>query len=69
MNDRITLGAAVWVTGILAVRWALSPVREPGRHRSRRVQTVADTAALDELMGEWEPVYGTALEQARGERT
>jgi hypothetical protein len=65
VNDRITLGAAVWVAGILAVRWALSPVREPGRHRSPRVHAVADAAAL----AEWEPVYGTALEQTRGERT
>lgn len=34
MNDRITLGAAVWVAGILAVRWAVTPVRQPGRHRA-----------------------------------
>ena len=38
MNDRITAGAAALVGTIsvasLAIRWAVSPVREPGRHRA-----------------------------------
>lgn len=65
MNDRITAGAAVLVGTIsvasLAIRWAVTPVREPGRHRGRLVQAVADDALLDDLMGEWEPAHGAAL--------
>lgn len=48
MNDRITAGAAVLVTGVLAVRWAFTPVREPGRHRAKDGITVP----LDDLLGE-----------------
>lgn len=63
MNDRITLGAAVLVAAILLVQWAIAPVRARGRHRGRRVQAVADRAALEDFMGDWEPVYGAALAQ------
>lgn len=69
MNDRIAAGAAVWVATIsvasLAIRWAVSPVREPGRHRGRRVQAVADDALLADLMGDWpEPAMGAVVAQA-----
>lgn len=65
MNDRITLGAAVLASGGLAIRWALSPVRERGRHRGRRVQAVADEALLADLMGDWpEPATGAVVAQA-----
>jgi hypothetical protein len=66
VNDRITLGAAVLVAGVLAVRWALSPVRESGPYVDGH--PTVETPLVD-LMGEWEPVYGAALEQARGDRT
>lgn len=33
MNDRITLGAAMLVSSVLAVRWAFTPVR-PAKHRA-----------------------------------
>ena len=58
MNDRITLGAAILVSGVLLVRWAFTPVRERGRHRGHRVQAVVTRAVLDEWMGEWEPARG-----------
>lgn len=66
MNDRITLGAAVLVAAVIAVRWALTPVRdtEPDADDHPTVET-----PIAEFMGDWEPVYGVALEQARGERT
>lgn len=48
MNDRIALGAAVWVSGILAVQWAIAPVREPGKHRAKDGIIVP----LDDLLGE-----------------
>lgn len=68
MNDRITLGAAsimgVLTMGTLAIRWAVTPVREPGRYRGPRVRAVLDDASMEELLGDWEPVYGAALEQA-----
>ena len=65
MNDRITLGAAVLVAGVLAVRWAFSPVREADPYDG----DITVETSLDDLLGEWEPVYGTALEQARGGRS
>ena len=50
MNDRITLGAAsimgVLTLGTAAVLWAVTPVREPGRHRGGFV-------SLDDLMGQY----------------
>lgn len=69
MNDRITAGAAAWVATIsvasLAIRWAVTPVRTPGRHRGRHVQAVADDALLDDLMGDWpEPAMGAVVAQA-----
>ena len=67
MNDRITAGAAsitaVLSVATLAVRWAVTPPRVRGRHRAGSC-TVLDDASLDELLGEWEPVYGAALAQA-----
>jgi len=62
VNDRITLGAAVLVAGILAVRWAFSPVRESASDIDDHptVET-----PLDELMGDWpEPATGAVVAQA-----
>jgi hypothetical protein len=71
VNDRIHAGMAVlsatFVVATLAVRWAVTPVREPASYWDGDI-TVEDTPLVD-LMGEWEPVYGVALEQARGDRT
>lgn len=59
MNDRITLGAAVLVSGVFLVRWALTP------HRSRHVQAVADDALLADLMDDWpEPAMGAVVAQS-----
>lgn len=68
MNDKITLGAAVLVAGVLAVRWALTPVREPAPYGDDHDTVVTPLAELMGV-GEWEPVYGIALELARGEQT
>ena len=66
MNAQITIGAAVelaaLIVGALYSRRWVSPLPEPDDHPT--VET-----PLDQLMGEWEPVYGIALELARGERT
>lgn len=62
MNDRITAGAAVLVAGVLAVRWAFSPVREPAPHSDGHptVET-----SLAELLGDWpEPATGAVVAQA-----
>lgn len=70
MTDRMHAGVAVlsacFVVATLAVRWALTPVRDTAPHVDGHptVET-----PIDQLMGEWEPVYGVALEQARGEWT
>lgn len=70
MNERLHAGlavlSAVFVVATLAVRWAVTPVREPDPYDHDTVVT-----PIDQLMGvaEWEPVYGIALAQARGERT
>lgn len=70
MNDRITLGAAVLVAVILAARWLFTPVSEPAPHDDDHDTVVTP---IDELMGLWEreqePVYGIALERARGGRS
>lgn len=64
---RITVGAAslmgALTLGTALVRWAVSPVSS-GQHRAARTVTVLDDASLDELLGDWEPVYGAALAQA-----
>lgn len=69
MNDRIHAGIAtlstVFVGAAFAIRWAVTPVRERGRHRGRHVQAVADEALLDALMGDWpEPATGAVVAQA-----
>ncbi|GAA3851883.1 hypothetical protein GCM10023084_02620 [Streptomyces lacrimifluminis] len=57
----------MFVGAVFAVRWALTPVRETTPHDDDHDTVVTP---LDELMGVWdrerEPVYGIALEQARG---
>lgn len=67
MNDKITLGAAVLVAGVLAVRWAVTPVRESTPYGDDHDTVVTPIAELMGV-GEWEPVYGIALELARGEQ-
>ena len=69
MIDRITAGAASLmgslVVGTLAVRWAVSPTPERGRHQAPRVRQVLDEASLDELLGPWpQPAYGAVVVQA-----
>lgn len=69
MNERIHAGIAVlsacFIVAAFAVRWAVTPVREPGRHRSRHVRAVADGALLDDLLGDWpEPATGAVVAQA-----
>jgi len=74
VTDRVHAGIAVltatFVGATLAVRWALTPVRET-RPYSDGEDTVV--TPIYDLMGawewDWEPVYGAALEQARGGRT
>ena len=68
MNAQITIGAAVLmaavIVGALYSRWWVSPLPESGPYADGH-PTVETPLPRDE----WEPVYGTALEQARGERT
>ena len=74
MNDRIHAGiavlTAVYVVVVLTARWWNTPVAEPGPYDDDHDTVVTPIA---EFMGDWEweqePVYGIALEQARGERT
>lgn len=62
MNDKITLGAAVLVAGVLAVRWALSPAREPAPYSDGDITVVTPIA---DLLGEWpEPATGAVVAQA-----
>jgi hypothetical protein len=70
VTDRLHAGIAVlsatFVGATFAVRWALTPVRETGPYADDHDTVVTPIA---DLMGEWEPVYGAALEQARGGRS
>lgn len=72
MNDRIHAGiatlSAVFVVATLAIRWAVTPVRDTAPSDDDHDTVVTPIA---EFMSEWEwePVYGIALAQARGERT
>lgn len=72
MNERIHAGiatlSAVFVVATLAVRWAVTPVREPAPYVDGHDTVVTPHTELMGV-GEWEPVYGVALAQARGERT
>ena len=70
MTERLHTGiavlAAVFVGVTLTARWWTTPVRETGPYTDGDITVETPLAAL---MGEWEPVYGRALEQARGGRT
>lgn len=66
MNDRIHAGiavlSAVFVVATLAVRWAVTPVREsaPYAYDHETVET-----SLAELLGDWpEPATGAVVAQA-----
>lgn len=66
MNERLHAGIAVlFVVATLAVRWAVTPVRQPAPYDG----DITVVTPIAEFMGEWEqePVYGIALELARGE--
>ena len=69
MNERIHAGiavlSAVFVVVVLAVRWWNTPVRDTAPYDG----DITVVTPIAGLMGEWEPVYGVALAQARGERT
>ena len=64
MNDRITLGAAVLVAGVLAVRWAFSPVpvRDTAPHDDGDITVETSLDAL--LGGRPEPATGAVVAQA-----
>jgi hypothetical protein len=68
VTDRLHAGIAVlsatFVGATFAVRWALTPVRETRPYSDGHPTVVTP---IDDLksVGEWEPVYGTALDQAR----
>ena len=72
MNDSIHAGIAVlsacFVVAVLAARWWNTPLPEAGPYDDDHDTVVTPIAELLGV-GEWEPVYGIALEQARGERT
>lgn len=71
MNERLHAGlavlSAVFVVATLAVRWAVTPVREPAPYADDHDTVVTPLAELMGV-GEWEPVYGIALDLARGEQ-
>lgn len=66
----IAVYAVLFVVAILTARWWNTPVRDTTPHEDDHDTVVTP---IDELMGlwewDWEPVYGDALEQARGDRT
>lgn len=70
MNAQITIGAAVLmavlIVGALYSRWWVSPLPEPAPYSDGDITV---ETLLDQLMGDWEPVYGIALAKARGEWT
>lgn len=70
MTERMHAGiatlTAVFVVVTLAARWWNTPVAEDGSYGDDHDTVVTPLAELMGV-GEWEPVYGIALEQARGE--
>jgi hypothetical protein len=74
VNDSVHAGIAVFATlfivAVLTARWWATPLPEPTPYDDDHDTVVTPLA---DLMGEWdrnwEPVYGDALAQARGERS
>lgn len=68
MNAQITIGAAVelavLIAGALYSRRWVSQRPEAGPYDG----DITVVTPIAELPGDWEPVYGTALEQARDGR-
>ena len=70
----IAVYAVLFVAAVLAARWWNTPVRDIAPHGDDHDTVITP---IDELMGVWEreqergwePVYGVALEQARGGRS
>lgn len=68
----IAVYAVLFVAAVLTARYYATPVRDTAPHDDDHDTVITP---IDELMGlwewdsDWEPVYGDALEQARGGRT
>ena len=66
MNERIHAGiatlCAVYVVVVLTARWWNTPVRDAAPYSDGDITVETPIAEF-----EWEPVYGVALELARGE--
>lgn len=73
MTERLHAGiavlTAVFVGIVLTARWWNTPVRDTTPHGDDHDTVITP---IGDLMGawewDWEPVYGDALERARGER-
>lgn len=71
MNDSVHAGiavlCAVFVVVVLTARWWNTPLPESAPYGDDHDTVVTPLAELMGV-GEWEPVYGIALDLARGEQ-